>query len=135
VGETITADEKKKREIDGVELPEEYFVMPSDAGVGFVLVHPINQQLAEYLTQSEEASATGERALVMESCDGRNLVITLWKIEDETYIIEVDDGDGTVYFEATSDLLKEELSPMLKASEWFLKIVDGKLIDEMVDSL
>jgi len=122
------------REIEGEHFPEEFFVMPLEAPVGLASVRPVNQNLAKRLTDDTADPAVGDAILQLTNTEDEECVITVWRVAEETYILEVTSSTReTAYFETTSTELEHELYPKLRTGEWSLTLLDEQLTDSLLD--
>ncbi|RDZ39349.1 hypothetical protein C5B86_19450 [Haloferax sp. Atlit-19N] len=121
-------------DLEKVEYPAEFFASRDDATPRMSHVRPVNQQLAKAVIDPQTGVQGAESAFQL-SNDDEDSVVTVYRVADEAYIVEVYDRDKKLYYEATSDALSDELFPKLATGEWTIETMGQKTLDTFLASL
>lgn len=132
--EDIEADDVADETIT-IEAPSSEYASTDETAAGLVYARPVNQHLAEAVTRTEPEHETVEPVIQLQPDeDDVREVITVWRVAGETFLLDVEQDDGSYYFQLSAADVQKELSTML-TTDWLVSVLNTKVAEQVVDAL
>ena len=114
--------------------PTDLFALRENVSVPLSSVRMVNQKLAKAVLE-KEARADRTKAVFQVANEDVGSTMTVHRVTEDAYLLEVFEGSERYYFEATANLLGEDLSLLLATEGWTVDMLDGKMIESFLAAL